>query len=144
MRMPRSVAALWNQGWVAENEGEAIAQAERMYDLFRRKAVSVDRLMFLWDDELDEWMFRRRWPKVWVVGLSTEGGWDGDVLYPEWQVEPVNPHQVVTEWGEGGRKIRLGDIDDLITTTAPGIGTAEGFLHKDELIYPLRNRKEGK
>lgn len=134
--MPRTVTALWRQGWVAENEDQAVAQAERMYDLFAGRAVSVDRLTFLWDGDWDEWMFRRRWPRVWVVGLSTESGWDGEVLYPEWYVRPVDPDQVVTEWGPDARRIRLGDIDDLVTTTAPGVGTAKGFGHKTELVLP--------
>lgn len=140
-QMPRTVAALWRQGWVAENEDEACAQAERMYDLFHGKEVSVDRLQFLWDRDYDEWMFRRPWPKVRPYMLSTESGWDGDVLYPEWYVRPVNPDQVVTTWATGnwpkGRKIRLGDIDDILVTTAPGVGTAEGFYHKDSLILPV-------
>lgn len=140
-RMPKSVAALWRQGWVAENEDEAVAQAERMYDLFAGKAVSVDRLEFPWNGELDEWIFKRPWPKVWVVALSTERGWDGDVLYPEWEVRPVNSAQVVTD--HRGRKIRLGDIEDLIFTTAPGVGTAKGFAHKDALVYPLGSGEQG-
>jgi hypothetical protein len=130
-----TIRELWNQGWVAENETEAIAQAERMFDLFAGKRVAVDRLMFEWDGELDEWMFREPWPEVWVVELSTESGWDGDVLLPEWTVRVADPDQIVTELS--GKTIRLGDIEDYPTTTAPGIGTAAGFPNKESLVFPI-------
>jgi hypothetical protein len=125
---------LWNQGWVAENGDEAVAQAERMYDLFAGRRVAVDRLTFLWEGELDEWMFDTPWPEVWINDLSTESGWDGDVLYPEWYVRVADPDQVATMLD--GTAIRLGDVDGYMTTTGPGIGTAAGFGNKDRLVFP--------
>ena len=131
---PPTMRDLWNQGWVAENEPEAITQAERMFDLFAGRRVAVDRLMFTWDGELDEWLFREPWPEVWVLSLSTERGWDGDVLLPEWDVRAAEPDQIVIELG--GKAIRMSDIEDDLITTAPGIGTEAGFPNKEGLIFP--------
>lgn len=137
--MPRTIEELWNQGWVAENEDEAVQQAERMYDLFVDRAVRVDRLTMRFGDEYDEVMFERPWPRVRVVGLSTEAGWDGEVLYAEWYVRPTNLRQRLTSIrGEpfSMRTIWADNGHDL-ATTAPGIGTAEGFGRKDALVYPV-------
>lgn len=138
-RMPTTVAELWEQCWVAEDETQAVAQAERMYDLFKGQRVAVDRIE-VWDEGEyagdGELMFSAPWPEVWVEMLSTERGWDGDVLYPEWYVQPADPEQIVTT--VDGRTIRMGDLTGTLTTTAPGIGSAEGFGHRAEavLIYP--------
>lgn len=136
--LPKTVAQLWRQGWVAEDENEAVRQAERMFDLFAGSPVRVDRLTFLHDGDYAEKMFAEPWPRVVATYLSVEAGWDGDVLYPEWYVRPTNLRQVVTT--HEGRRFRMADIwrenEGQLTTTAPGIGTAEGFSHKDHLIYP--------
>lgn len=134
--MPTTIRELWDQGWVAENEDEAIAQAERMFDLFHGKTVRVDRLMFHDGDDYDEQLFKEPWPEVLVVDLDINGGWDGDVLYAEWYVRVLDPDQALTTIT--GEQYRLGDIDDgTLTTTPPGIGTAKGFARKDRLVFPI-------
>lgn len=136
--MPKTIEQLWEQGWVAEDENEAVRQAERMFDLFVGRPVRVDRLLFLHDDDYDEEMFVKPWPRVVPYALDVDRGWDGDVLYPEWYVRPTNLRQVVTT--QDGKRFRMADIwrenEGQLTTTAPGVGTAEGFAHKDHLIYP--------
>jgi hypothetical protein len=139
--MPTTMEELWGQGWVAENEEEAVAQAERMFDLFYGKAVAIDRLMFVWGEDVDEWMFEKPWPVVWLIDLSVNSGWYGGELLPEWSVRPDDDDQVVTELGTD-HTIRLGDITGWITTTAPAIGTAEGFGNKDALVFPQKSEDE--
>lgn len=140
----RTTAELWMQGWVAENEDEAVSQAFRMFDLFADRPVRVDRLGFLHDDDYDEELFAEPWPRVVPYDISVESGWDGDVLYPEWYVRPTNLRQVVTTTHDG-RRLRMADIwrenEGQLVTTAPGIGTAAGFHHKDFLVYPERGSR---
>ena len=132
--MPTTIKELWDTGWVAENEDEAVAQARRMFDLFAGKKVSVDRLSFLdGDNGYGEVDFVEPWPEVEVDYLEI-GDWDGDVLYAEWHVYVVNPDQVVTS--RRGEQYRLGDLEGPLFTTAPGIGTEAGFGNKDRLIFP--------
>ncbi len=139
--MPTTVDELWGQCWIAKNEVEAVAQAERMYDLFKGRKVAVDRIE-VWDEGEfageGELFFQEPWPEVWVDMLSTERGWDGDVLYPEWYVRSADAEQVVTT--VEGRTVRMGDLTGTLTTTAPGIGTLEGFGHRTgcPLVYPLQ------
>jgi hypothetical protein len=137
--MPTTIKELWNTGWVAENEEEAIAQARRMFDLFQGKEVEVDRLTLPVGDDYIEEMFVEPWPRVYVEDLNVEGGWDGDGLYPEWDVRVVDPDQIVTT--HEGKVYRMGDIAPEadacpLTSTLPGIGTAAGFFHNYRLIYP--------
>ncbi len=134
--MPTTVKDLWNTAWTAENEDEAFAQAERMFDLFVGRRVAVDRLTFDVGETMDEVLFSEPWPEIWVDSLSVEQGWDGDVLYAEWYVHAADPDQVVVS--SGGIAYRMGDIeDDLMTTTAPGIGTEKGFGNREALIRPV-------
>ena len=145
--MPTTVKELWEQGWVADNEEDAIAQAHRMFDLFYGKQVEVDRLSFLHGEEpflnFEEEFFVEPYPLVWVVGLDTDRGWDDDVLYAEWMVREADPDQIITD--SDGRKWRMGDLAECdydLRTAAPGIGTADGFDHRDiPLIYPAKERQ---
>lgn len=135
--LPTTIKELWATGWVASNAAEADAQAERMYDLFASRTVGVDRLRVRQaDGTYDEELFVEPWPEVVVVGLDTNSGWDGEVLYADWSLRVANPDQLVTT--EDGTSYRMGDLEteDGLFTTVPGIGTADGFGPTDRLIYP--------
>lgn len=148
VKLPTNHAELWQACFVAENEDEAHRQAERQYDIFRRGTVEVDRLS--WDgpdSTYEERYFLLPLPVVRVIGLDTDSGWDGDVLYPEWEVVPENDEQLVTYTRSISRDGRaatvqvtclLGSLltDYCLWTTAPGIGTAKGFGDDHWLIYP--------
>lgn len=140
MGMPKTIEQLWQQGWVAENQDEAVRQAVRMFNLFAGRPVRVDRLLFRHNDgDYDEELFAKPWPRVVAYYLSVEARWDGDVLYPEWYVRPTNLRQVLIT--HDGNRFRMADIwrenEGELTTTAPGVGTAKGFSHKDSLVYPV-------
>lgn len=150
--MPTSMDELWAQGWVADNEDQATHQAFRMFDLFHDKVIEVDRLEFQWGGEhgvCDEVYLERPYPKV-VPYECEPGEWEGDVLYAMWSVRPAEPGQVITyehlhrkngEWKRAAKRVSLDYLDNRrwaypLRTTAPGIGTADGFCHKGILVPP--------
>lgn len=145
VKMPTTVSELWDTGWVADNEDEADTQAGRMFDLFAGKEIEVDRLTLRFGDDYDEILFRQPWPRVYLDSYNTDQGWDGESLYPEWHVHPVFDGQIVTD--SEGIRCRMGDLADSLydlgddlRSTAPGIGTAEGFSHRTiPLIYPPKH-----
>lgn len=130
---------LWNRCYVASTLEEACAQAHRQFADFADATIIAHTLCGYvpggddWDHDID---FRRGGVEVKILGRLDNDDWDGDTLYPEWSVEPVDPDQIV--YDDRGRRIRLGDIRE-VAFTAPGIGTAEGFAHQDPdaLVYPL-------
>lgn len=139
-------AELWERCYVAATEEEAGEQAHRQFDDFDGKVIAAHSLTGYvpgtedFDLEID---FRAgEHVNVQVIDILDLQSWDGDVMYPEWKVRPVDPDQIVTD--DRGRSFRIGDVRDM-GYTAPGIGTAEGFSHRnpDCLIPPVKNGRGG-
>jgi hypothetical protein len=153
--MTTTMTELWSQGWVAGNEEQASHQAFRMFDLFNGREVEVDRLDFPWGEWHDHygWCEERLLiePYPLVIPYDCEPNeWDGEVLYAMWSVRPAKPGQIIIfeervrkggEWETVTKRVSLDYLVNRrwawpIRTTAPGIGTADGFGHKDGLVLP--------
>lgn len=131
---PTTIEDLWNVCFVANNETEALNQAWRQYAPFHDKVIMVS--TFTGQTRETGWTeFDLTEPACFrVFGLRDDTEWDNDNMIPEWDLRPLDPDLVVLDLD--GKTYRLGDID-YPAYYAPGIGTAEGFGHRDRpLLYP--------
>lgn len=120
---------LWKLCYVAENEEDAERQADRQLADLGDRPIVIDQFSAFdpHDSSGDaiEFMFKPRQGFIaTITGRNPDGGWDGDVLYPDWGFEPLDPDLLVTDY-EGGLYL----FRNLTTPwyTPPGVGSRKWF-----------------
>lgn len=135
VRAQRTTDDLWNRCYVAENEEEAYRQAARQFADFEGKLIVVHSITGRSAEDADygEYDFgpHDRFLARVVGSYDTDGGWDGDVLYPDWKLRPVDPDAKVVP--RDLDELRLADLIEW-WYVAPGVGSREGFGEKDESV----------
>lgn len=136
---PATLEELWDTGpvYVADDEDQAARQAARQVQQFLGQTITVSELEGFLDDQYGEVHIDPP-VTVRVDALDVDGGWDGNVLYPQWRVTFEDPDAQV-QFDHDGELRPLSDLSD-VWYSPPGIGTRAGYAagtdHRFELAPP--------